>query len=634
MLVKHSFDHRFISLIDRIRNQYGEEMLELTGIGVKQLDINSYSKKFFGTTVNMADKSIDANANVSDSSVNAWETELKKPIMKLNAFYQLWKSAEAKHGIKRANKMIEQEIKGSIRIHDSWLWNKPYWFAFSRRELAQEGIPFYDKIKIGEVKHFDSFINLSLQFLCYASNQVAGAVAFPDFFVYAEHFIRKDYGENWYEDEVIVNKVNQLFQNWIYSVNFSWRSNQSPFTNLSVMDKYWLKALFSNHLNPDHSTPDFDNTMRVQKLFTDEMNRNLESNPFTFPVMTSSLLFDEESGEYKDKEFFDWVCEVQSKTALFNMFQDSDINALSSCCRLRNSLEVNDSEYTNSFGVGGLSIGSHRVVSLNLPQIAYEVDGDWAEFMKLVEYRTNLSQDILDIHRETIQNHIDNNRLPLYKYGYMSLEKQFSTMGFIGMYEAIEIMGMNITDDDGNAKAKEILELINMMNNKRTQKDGHIRNIEQIPGESAAVTFVKKDQVGFDGKVEYPLYSNQYIPLIKNVDMVDRIRMQGEYDKSVGGGSILHINLDQILTPDQFADVMKYSAKMGVVYWACNYGLSQCKTCGKTFVGKYDKSPCHNADVDRYLRVVGFMTKVSDWISARQDEYTDRQFYNGFSQIK
>lgn len=633
MLVKHSFDQRFINLIDRMRSQYSEEMLELTGIGAKQLDINSYSRHFFGTPdVNTADKTIDANANVSDSSVNAWETELKKPIMKLNALYQLWKSAEAKHGIKRANKMIEHEIKGSIRIHDAWLWNKPYCFAFSLNKLVQEGMPFYDKIKIGEVKHFDSFINLSLQFLCFASNQVAGAVAFPDFFVYAEYFIRKDYGENWHEDEAIVSKVEQLFQNWIYSVNFSWRSNQSPFTNLSVMDEYWLKALFSNHYNPDYSTPNFENTMRVQKVFTNEMIRNLESNPFTFPVMTSCLLFDEDTGEYKDEEFFDWVCEVQSKTALFNMFQDTDINALSSCCRLRNSLDVNNNEYTNSFGVGGLSIGSHRVVSLNLPQIAYE-SNDWGEFTKLVEYKTNLSQDILDIHRDTIQNHIDNGRLPLYDYGYMNLEKQFSTIGFMGMYEAIEIMGLDITSEEGSKRAKGILELINNMNNKRTLKDGHIRNIEQIPGESAASTFVKKDQLIFDGKVKYPLYSNQYIPLVKDVDMVDRIRMQGEYDKSVGGGSILHINFDQTLTKDQFAEIMKYSAKVGVVYWAINYGLSQCKTCGKTFVGKYDKSPCHNADVDRYLRVVGFLTRISDWTSARQDEYEYRQFYNGYTTL-
>ena len=217
MLVRHSFDHRFISLIDRMRNQYGEEMLKLTGIGSDQLDVNSYSRHFFGQPdKNTADKSIDANANVSDTSVNAWETELKKPIMKLNALYQLWKSAEAKHGIKRANKMIEHEIKGAIRIHDSWLWNKPYCFAFSLAKLVNEGMPFYDKIKIGPVKHFDSFINLSLQFLCFASNQVAGAVAFPDFFVYAEYFIRKDYGERWFEDEAVVNKVNQLFQNWIY----------------------------------------------------------------------------------------------------------------------------------------------------------------------------------------------------------------------------------------------------------------------------------------------------------------------------------------------------------------------------------------------------------------------------------
>jgi len=332
MLIHHSFDQRFVTNMEKLRKEYGDEIFDLTGIGDKSLDINRYSADFFGSDAATADKTIDGNANVSDTSVNAWEAELKKPIMKLNALYQLWKSAERKHGIKRANKLIEAEVRGAIRIHDCHLWNKSYCYAYSLNNLVNEGMPFYNKIKIGPVKHFDSYINLTLQFLCYASNQIAGAVAFPDFLIYAEYFIRKDYGENWYEDEKIVDKINQLFQNWIYSVNFSWRSNQSAFTNVSVFDKEWLKALFAEHTNPDFSLPDLDNTMRVQKMFVNEMNRNLKDNPFTFPVMTACLLYDKEKQDFSDQEFFEWVSEVNAETGLFNIFHDSDINSLSSCC--------------------------------------------------------------------------------------------------------------------------------------------------------------------------------------------------------------------------------------------------------------------------------------------------------------
>jgi ribonucleoside-triphosphate reductase (formate) len=633
MLIHHSFDQRFVTYMEKMRKQYGDEIFELTGIGDKSLDINRYSADFFGSTATTADKTIDGNANVSDTSVNAWESELKKPIMKLNALYQLWKSAERKHGIKRANKLIEHEIRGAIRIHDCHLWNKAYCYAYSLNHLVNEGMPFYNKIKIGPVKHFDSFINLSLQFLCYASNQIAGAVAFPDFLVYAEYFIRKDYGELWYEDANTVNKINQLFQNWIYSVNFSWRSNQTAFTNVSVFDKEWLKAVFAEHINPDFSSPDFNNTMRVQKLFVNEMRRNLKDNPFTFPVMTACLLYNKELNDFTDQEFFEWVSDVNAETGLFNIFHDSDINSISSCCRLRNNFEVSK-EYTNSFGAGGLSIGSHRVVTINLPQIAYQVE-DWDEYMKLLEYRISISHDILDIHRETIQKHINEGRLPLYRYHYMDLSKQFSTLGFIGLHEALEIMGTSISDENGKTRAFEILGMMNKMNEHRTKKDGNIRNVEQIPGESAASNFAKKDKLLFSEVKGYQLYSNQYIPLIENANLIDRINIQGMFDSgdTTGGGAILHINLDSQVTKEQMADIIRYAASQGVIYWAINYGISVCSNCGKTYIGKYDKSPCHGAETEKWIRIVGFMVPVSSFSTDRKIEYEKRQFYNIGSEV-
>jgi len=48
----------------------------------------------------------------------SWNYEFPKALMKLNSLYHLWTSALKKHGIKRANKMIELEIAGGIRIHD------------------------------------------------------------------------------------------------------------------------------------------------------------------------------------------------------------------------------------------------------------------------------------------------------------------------------------------------------------------------------------------------------------------------------------------------------------------------------------------------------------------------------------
>ena len=148
MLVHHSFDSRFISVLERLRKQYGEEMFKLEGIGEQDLDISHFSREFFRDDSPTADKSIDSNSNVEDISVVTWEKEAAKPILKLNSLYLVWKGAMDKLGVKRANKLLEAEIRGSLRIHDLHLWSKSYCWASSLMLLVQQGMPFYKKIRI------------------------------------------------------------------------------------------------------------------------------------------------------------------------------------------------------------------------------------------------------------------------------------------------------------------------------------------------------------------------------------------------------------------------------------------------------------------------------------------------------
>ena len=163
---------------------------------------------------------------------------------------------------------------------------------------------------------------------------------------------------------------------------------------------------------------------------------------------------------------------------------------------------------------------------------------------------------------------------------------------------------MDIRSDEGLAEGKAIINLFNKLNADRTAKDGRIRNVEQIPGESAAVTFCLKDKLQFANTNDYDLYANQYIPLIKEALMTDRIRMQGEFDSDVSGGSILHIDIDQELTKEQIIDIIQLCAKNDVIYFALDDCLAQCNSCGKVHVGKFDKSPCHNAKMKYFMRVV------------------------------
>jgi len=251
LLIRQSFDSRFVDKLRDLENKYGLEMIEADGIGPSKLDINQFARNFFKKNV-VADISSDANANVDDDSVLSFEYEFSKSIQKLNAYYLFWKKIveNPKYGIKRANKLLELCINGSLKIHDAHQTTKPYCYAFSLDQLVQKGLPFIKKIKIGVPKHFSSFINHVIQFTAYASNQLAGASSFPDLFVYMDWFARKDFGENYLENDIVLT---------INDKNYSFKESY----NLDVMNKetkdvltVTAKQFFDDNMQETHLVDD------------------------------------------------------------------------------------------------------------------------------------------------------------------------------------------------------------------------------------------------------------------------------------------------------------------------------------------------------------------------------------------
>lgn len=502
-------------------------------------------------------------------------------------------------------------------------------YAFDLAPIVYGGMPFIKKIKINKPNRFKSFVNLVIQLTAYASNQIMGAIAYPNLFIYADWYARMQYGENYLKDPKVAAEIKEELQSLVYSFNFPFRGSQSSFTNLNVYDKFFMEDLFKDLWYPDGTQPNFESIDRLQKFYMNWFVSEMEKQTLTFPVNTATF-YKNANGEIEDTEFLEYVSELNCKSGVFNIFTGK-LGILSSCCRLLN--DSTSTTYQNSFGASGVSIGSVRVVTLNLPSIAYESE-NLEEFMKKLDYRIEAAQDVLETARDIVADAITANRLPLYSHGLMHLSKQFMTLGHIGLYEALEVLKIDITSEEGKSASYKILERMNKKNKERSDRDNMIRNVEGIPGESAAVTLCKKDKLRFKNN-EYRLYSNQYIPLIKPVDMHERLKIQGHLDSQNSGGAICHINVDNQISKEQMKEIILYAAKCGVIYFAVNMVFSRCKTCNTLFIGKLEKSPCHNAETSKYIRVVGFLTEVSNWNKTRRDyEFDKRQLYgsNDFNQ--
>jgi len=158
-------------------------------------------------------------------------------------------------------------------------------------------------------------------------------------------------------------------------------------------------------------------------------------------------------------------------------------------------------------------------------------------------------------------------------------------------------------------------------------------NVEQVPAESLAVKFALKDKLMHE--MNYPIYSNQFVPLWVDCDIVDRVKLDGEFSKALTGGGISHLNVGEKLTsPNQMKKLIEYAVKCGCEHFAINYNFCKCQNDHVTIAGQSTVcSMCSAPIIEQYTRIIGYFTPVSTWNKGRQEEHAKRIFKkNGFAE--
>ena len=318
-----------------------------------------------------------------------------------------------------------------------------------------------------------------------------------------------------------------------------------------------------------------------------------------------------------------WCLEVEDDESFI-----LDGGIITGNCRLRSDMNDLNNLYFNTLGGSSVKIGSLGVVTVNIPRLAYKYKHNKELFMNKL---ADMVEDVAKINnskRSLIRNRIKKDIMPLYSLGFMDLNKQYSTFGVTGLNEAVVEFGMSILDQDGIDFILEILNVINTTNDKMQKKYKSPHNAEQVPAENSSIKACKKDAaVGYDPKVSF--YSNQFIPLTTNADMLDRIKLQGIFDEHFSGGAICHINIEERIEDKEYImDLIKTCTKKGVIYFALNYNLQCCEN-NHMSVGKNETCQICGADItDNYTRAVGFLTNTKNWAKERREnDYTKRQFY-------
>lgn len=619
-------------------------------------------KKFikdYARAINAATGSkVDSNANVTEKNVATLNAELfKADTIKLNRARLVDKIREL-YGEDLAKEYIRQLESHELYKHDETSI-MPYCVAITMYPFLLNGLQDLGGLS-AKPKNLDSFCGIFIN-LCFAvSSQFAGALATGEFLMYFDYFARKEWGDDYYkypdancqmrfetdttlegaqlnsinsakltETRTIEKVIEQKFQQIVYSMNqpAAARGFQSIFWNISYFDKNYFDGMFGEFYFPDGTQPKWDSLNWLQKKFMKWFNKERTKTILTFPVETMALLTDGQ--DVVDKEYADFTAEMYAEGHSFFTYMSDSADSLSSCCRLRN--EVTENQFSYSLGAGGIATGSKSVMTLNINRLVQNAVRNGYDMLDYLRENVRKVHKYQTAFNELLKEFYEEGLLPVYKAGFISLDKQYLTIGINGVVEAAEYLGIDISD---NPTYKEFMQSILSSiseENKKARTKELMFNTEFVPAESLGVKHAKWDKES--GYIVPRECYNSYFYKVEDTTLnaLDKFKLHGgDYVKYLDGGSALHMNLEEHLTKDQYRNLLKVAAVNGTNYFTFNIPNTICNECGHIDKRYLHECPsCGSKNIDYATRVIGYLKRVSNFSEARQREANKRYYYKG-----
>ncbi len=622
----------FERCLEDLKKKYGEDFEYINGVHPSQLDFSEFLEKFVANDT-MADTTIDPNANASHKDIRSFMTEKGKSEDKLFALNKIFLEIKKKWGLRTAKQWLEQEFSKGLYLNDSSTASYfPYCWANDFTRLATEGLFFLNKYNAQPPKHLTTYFDDVIEFVSFLSNRQSGAVGMPNVLIWAYYFWKNDVKNGYYLKDPDTY-LRQNFQKFIYRLNQPFlRIDQCAFTNVSIFDRPYLESLFGGVEFPDgtFAIDEIEELIKCQQVFMEVVAETREHNMFTFPVLTYSLLY--KDNKFQDESFARWCSNHNMKWSDSNFFVSDNVGVLSNCCRLLSNTKKLDA-FINSIGGTALSVGSCRVSTINLVRIAYESKLNKKKYIDILKDRVLLDCKALYSMRHILKRNIEKGLLPNYQEGAVELDKQFCTIGGIGMYEVMDMFNLIHTDEFGYKSysdeavefATQILDTINEV--KDNFDCDFSFNVEMIPAENCAGVICQADNLLYE-QDKYFIYSNQWIPLTEKCTIQEKCRLGSLFDAKCGGGCIAHIDIEnRFVNEDEAWDMLNYVAEHGVIYFAFTTKISVCED-RHAFIGSKNCPTCGKPVADQFARVVGFYTPVSSYQKIRKKEFNHRRWYD------
>ena len=309
-----------------INKKVALEYVETFDRGADLRKKNDFIKDYINASNAATGSKFDANANVTNKNIVTLGHELYKENNIKQNRYIMQDKIRSLYGRSLAKQYIADLESHVLYKHDeSGTPGYPYCVAITMYPFLVSGLRELGGVSIAptDLKSFcGEFINLVYSI----SSQFMGAVATPEFLMYLDYFIRKDYGDDYLSrlDEVVEKNskqrtlkkvIDNCFQQVVHSMNMPAgnRGYQTVFWNIGYFDKPYFEGVFGDFRFPDGSAPKWETLSWLQQHFMRWFNEERNHYILTFPVETMALLTDG-GDDFADKEYADFTGTTNTTT--------------------------------------------------------------------------------------------------------------------------------------------------------------------------------------------------------------------------------------------------------------------------------------------------------------------------------
>ena len=446
--------------------------------------------------------------------------------------------------------------------------------------------------------------------------------------------------------------IYDAMQSLEYEINTLFTSNgQTPFTSLgfglgtSRFEREIQKAILNiriKGLGSEHRTAIFP-----KLIFTLKRGLNLEEGSPNYDIKQLAL-------ECATKRMYPDVLSYDKIVELTGSFKvPMGCRSFLQGWKDENGVEVNS---------GRMNLG---VVTVNLPRIALESEGDMNKFWEIFNERMNIAEDALVYRVERTKEATPANAPILYQYGAFgrrlgkeeSVDQLFKnrratiSLGYIGLYEVATVFFGN--NWENNPEAKEFtLDIIRDMKRRVEEwsdQYGYHFSIYSTPSESLTDRFCRLDTEKF-GSIpditDKEYYTNSFhYDVRKNPTPFEKLDFEKVYPKAGASGGFIHYCEYPVLqqNPKALEAVWDYAYDR-VGYLGTNTPIDRCYKCD--FEGDFEPTErgfacpnCGNNDpktVDVVKRTCGYLgnPQARPMVNGRHKEIAARVKHMNGSTIK